>query len=45
MPRHSRKLLKSMLTTATAPIDELISDLDAIAYFVLQVPFGKGNVR
>jgi hypothetical protein len=34
-----------MPTTATATIDELIFDLDAVAYFGLRVCFGKGNVR
>jgi hypothetical protein len=34
-----------MLTPATTTIDELISDLDAIAYFGLLVIFGKGNAR
>ncbi len=34
-----------MLTTATATIDELISDLDAVACFGLRVVFGKGKVR
>jgi hypothetical protein len=34
-----------MLSTATAMIDELISDLDAAAFFGLRVVFGKGKVR
>jgi hypothetical protein len=34
-----------MLATTTATIDELISDLDAVAYFALRVAFGKGRVR
>jgi hypothetical protein len=37
--------LHSMLICATATIDELISDLDAIACFGLRVAFGKGGVR
>jgi hypothetical protein len=37
--------LHSMLSTATATIDELISDLDAIASLELPVVFGKGRVR
>jgi hypothetical protein len=35
----------SMLSTATATIDELISDLDAVASFGVRVVFGKGKVR
>lgn len=34
-----------MLICATATIDELISDFDAIACFGLRVAFGKGRVR
>jgi len=34
-----------MLTTATPTIDELISDLDAVACFGLRVVFGEGKVR
>jgi len=34
-----------MLTTATATIDGLISDLDAVAYFGLRGVFGKGKVQ
>jgi hypothetical protein len=34
-----------MLTTATATMDELISDLDAVASFGLRVFFGKGKKR
>jgi len=34
-----------MFTTAIATIDELISDLDAVAHFRLRVFFGKGNAR
>jgi hypothetical protein len=37
--------LHSMLSTATATIDELIADLDAVASFGLRVVFGKGKVR
>jgi hypothetical protein len=37
--------LHSMLTTATATIDELISDLDGVACFGLRVAFGKRKVR
>jgi hypothetical protein len=38
-------LFHSMLTTATATIDDLISGLDAVACFGLRVVFGKGTVR
>jgi hypothetical protein len=34
-----------MLTTAIATIDELISDLDAVASFGLRMVFGKGKER
>jgi len=34
-----------MLICATATIDELISDSDAIACFGLRVASGKGRVR
>jgi hypothetical protein len=37
--------LDSMLTTATATIDELISELDAVASFGLRMIFGKGKTR
>ncbi len=34
-----------MLATATATLDELISDLDAVASVGLRVVFGKGRLR
>jgi hypothetical protein len=34
-----------MFTTATATIDELIANLDAVACFGLRGVFGKGKVR
>jgi len=37
--------LYSMLATATATLDELISDLDAVASVGLRVVFGKGRLR
>jgi hypothetical protein len=37
--------LDFMLTTATATMDELISDLDAVASFGLRVFFSKGKRR
>jgi hypothetical protein len=43
--KASLQALHFMLTTATATLDELISDLDVVACFGLRVAFGKRKAR